>query len=213
MDEGGSSQKLLELLKANILLVVISGFGVVFLIVGLVSFLHKPAEAEIEFESGENRTEADRTDKTNRTNSIFVDVSGEVAKPGLYELQPEARIADALEKAGGMTENADRDYVSQTVNLAQKLEDGSKLFIPSKTSQVLGKQTTGSGQDAYHSNSSTVNINKASVQELDKLPGIGAVRAQKIIENRPYSEKRDLVTKKVVTQKIFEEMEGMISLY
>lgn len=214
MDEESGSQKILSLLKQNILLVVISSFGLIFLGVGLISFLNKPGESQVVFESAEaGRT--NMTDKTNGTDSqtIFVDVSGEVVKPGLYELQQEARIADALEKAGGMTESADRDYVSQTVNLAQKLEDGSKLFIPSKTSQVLGKQTTGSGQDAYHSSSSTVNINKASVQELDKLPGIGAVRAQKIIDGRPYSEKRDLVTKKAVTQKIYEDIEGMISLY
>jgi competence protein ComEA len=189
---------------------------------GLISFLNKP-KAQIEFENAENN----RTDRSNPSTSsgpsgtIFVDVSGEVAKPGLYELPVESRIADALEKAGGMTEKADRDYVSQTVNLAQKLEDGSKLFIPSKTTQIMGAQTTGStglttigsSQTSYHSNSSTVNINKASVQELDKLPGIGAVRAQKIIDNRPYSEKRDLVIKKVVTQKIFDDIEAMISLY
>jgi competence protein ComEA len=222
MDEGGSSQSLLDLLKANLLLVVISVLGVVFLFVGLISFLNKP-KAQIEFENAENN----RTDRSNPSTSsgpsgtIFVDVSGEVAKPGLYELPVESRIADALEKAGGMTEKADRDYVSQTVNLAQKLEDGSKLFIPSKTTQIMGAQTTGStglttigsSQTSYHSNSSTVNINKASVQELDKLPGIGAVRAQKIIDNRPYSEKRDLVIKKVVTQKIFDDIEAMISLY
>lgn len=214
MDEGGSSQSLLDLLKANLLLVVISVLGVVFLFVGLISFLNKPAESQVVFESGENRTDrSNPSTSSGPSGTIFVDVSGEVAKPGLYELPVESRIADALTKAGGMTEDADKDYVSQSVNLAQKLEDGSKLFIPSKTVHVMGAQTTGSSQTSYHSNSSIVNINKASVQELDKLPGIGAVRAQKIIDNRPYSEKKDLLTKKVVTQKIYDDLEGMISVY
>lgn len=126
------------------------------------------------------------------TTKIVVHVSGAVRNEGIVELKEKSRIADAIEMVGGVTEDA---YMKD-VNLATILEDGMKIYIPTKEEvEKQGENINDSvskdrNLDIYNNGSNTskknnkVNINTASKEELDTLPGIGESTANKIINYR-----------------------------
>lgn len=207
MEDESASEKIGAFLKGNLLVVILATLGVICLGVGLITFFSQPSE-EIQFESGENVSQdVEAAEDTQKT--IFIDVAGAVVKPGLYELPATARIHDAIIAAGGFAQDADRNQISKSINLAQRVGDGTKIYIPTEGEVTESGLDTASTQPG----SGSVNINSASVEQLDKLPGIGAVRAQNIIENRPYEKLEDLVTKKVLGQKTFDDIKEQISLY
>lgn len=142
---------------------------------------------------------------------VKVDVGGEVKSPGVYNLSREARIEDALKSAGGVTQSADPTYLSKTINLAQKVSDGMKIYIPkiSETGQA-GSSGTVAGVAAE---TALINVNIASLSDLDKLPGVGAVTAQKIIDNRPYNGIEDLLTKKAVTRATYDKIKEKVTTW
>lgn len=148
--------------------------------------------------------EINNTQENNQTNeTIVVHVSGAVNIEGIVELEAGSRIANAIEKAGGIKENADMT----DINLAYPLEDGMKIHIPTKeeteanknnentpaesyvtaaSGGVNSKEATNSTQSSSTSDTSSkkVNINTATQEELDTLPGIGPSIASKIIDYR-----------------------------
>jgi competence protein ComEA len=150
-----------------------------------------------------------KTDNYATTEEIVVDVAGSVEKPGVYTLPKGSRIGDAVVLAGGFSALADRNWVAQTLNLASELKDAQKIYILGKedTTPAQGKSSVASVQSAI------VNINTASVAELDALPGIGAVRAQAIIDNRPYGELSELVTKAKVPQSVLDKIHDQLSVF
>ncbi len=107
---------------------------------------------------------------------VVVDVAGAVRRPGLYRLRQGSRIADALARAGGATRRAD----STLVNLAAPLADGEQVLVPARTG-AGALAATGAG---LSSSSAPVDLNTATVEQLDALPGIGPVTAQKIVDYR-----------------------------
>ena len=121
---------------------------------------------------------------------IVIHITGEVKKEGILYLEEGARIADAIKKAGGETEEADLTQV----NLAYKLQDGQKIYIPNKNEKVSTYITDNSGNNILTEGNNTqngekggnekVNINTANQSELDSLPGIGPSLAQRIIDYR-----------------------------
>ena len=157
---------------------------------------------EIENTSKENNS-TDGTQKENKE-KIIVHVSGAVNSEGIVELEAGSRIANAIEKAGGIKESADMSEI----NLAYLLEDGMKIYIPTKEETEANKKNANTQNENYvttsyegenskryinniQSSSSTstssskkVNINTATQEELDTLPGIGPSIAGKIIEYR-----------------------------
>jgi len=145
---------------------------------------------------------------------ITIDIEGSVQKPGVYKLPSDSRIQNALIIAGGLSGNADRQQVSQNLNLAAPLTDGAKIYIP-----AVGEQMTGSVMSSNISSgnavqgASAVNINQASESELDALAGVGPVTAQKIISNRPYASIDDLISKKVVGQSVYGKIKDFVTVY
>ena len=129
----------------------------------------------------------------NNTNDdiVIIHITGSVKNPGIVKLKEGSRIEDAIESAGGLTENAD----ITKVNLAYVVEDGTKIKIPSASEEDIGDEDiidSKSGdniiieENAVPSNNSpqTININKATEKEFETLPGIGPSLASKIIEYR-----------------------------
>jgi len=111
---------------------------------------------------------------------IFVDISGEVNSPGLYELDEGSRINDAINVAGGVTENACLD----DVNLAYILSDGMKVTIPKKNKNLSYTKTPVIFTGASNDSQQLININTATIEELCKLDGVGESTAKKIINFR-----------------------------
>ena len=136
----------------------------------------------------ENKTE-EKTEDIDQVAKIIVHVSGAVKQEGIVELEENSRVADAIELAGGVREDA---YMKD-VNLAELLEDGMKIYIPSKEEVENQKESGNYVGNTNTSNKNTtdkndlnskVNINTATKEELDTLPGIGESTANKIINYR-----------------------------
>jgi len=153
---------------------------------------------------------------------IYIDIGGAVKKPNVYKLNFGARIKDVLELAGGFSEEADQSYFIRNFNLSKVLNDQEKIYIPSlsetssgifvENPQVLQNLQANYSNDIPISQQDLININEASEQELDKLPGVGKVTANKIISARPYSKIEDLIEKKVLNQSVFEKIKGLIQI-
>lgn len=94
--------------------------------------------------------------------------------------------------------------------MAAKLVDGAKLYIPRKGESASSMSSDHAG---VVDQSATINLNEASADQLDSLPGIGQVTAQKIISGRPYTDVQDLLTKKVVSNNVFTKIKDKVSVY
>lgn len=146
---------------------------------------------------------------------IFIDIAGSVQNPDVYETSSGARLKDVLILAGGLSAQADRRYFSKNYNMARLVTDQEKIYVPSTEEIESGeyKQTPSSQSDLSSSNktnSAKININSASITELDSLSGVGMVTAQKIIQNRPYSSIDDLLNKKIVNKTVFGNIKDSI---
>ncbi len=184
--------------------------GLIFLGYGLIGLFSSGGGSDnIIFESSNTASDSAMTNKT----GIFVDISGAVVKPGVYQLKADSRLQDGLIAAGGLSAQADRDYIAKNLNLAIKLKDGTKVYIPDKTQNSKLKTQNYSGEGNEISVSGFININTATLSELDKLPGIGPVTAQKIVDNRPYGDINELLSKKIVSSKVFEQIKEKITSY
>ena len=125
----------------------------------------------------EEKSQKSETEEVVEKDLITVDVKGAVKSPGIYDLPVGSRINDAVQKAGGLTDNAD----SKSINLAQRISDEALVYVPTK------EETT--SQEAHSNASNTkenkkVNLNKASLEELKQVKGLGGKRAQDIIDHR-----------------------------
>ncbi|GAB4026662.1 MAG: hypothetical protein Fur0011_2810 [Candidatus Microgenomates bacterium] len=167
----------------------------------------KPREVVVEVIKDQGESE-----KVQVEGEVVVDVAGAVEKPGVYKLASGSRIGDVLVMAGGLAAEADREWVARTLNLAQKLTDGEKIFIASKSENSVNRTTQSTSISETQQNQK-ININSASVSELDKLEGIGEVRAQAIVANRPYGKLEELVSKAKIPESVYEKIRDNISIY
>lgn len=139
---------------------------------------------------------------------IRVHVTGAINNPGVYTLPEEARLEDAIQAAGGLQETAD----PQSLNLAALLLDGQRLYIPSAQEVTLSPDDKGQQVNVP----SIVNINTASLAELDSLPGIGEVKAQAIMayrqQNGLFTALEDLLKVDGINQSLYEKLEGLITI-
>ena len=146
-------------------------------LIGIYQLVTK--EKNIDITAFEENVEA--SNKEVISNTIIVHIAGEVNNEGIYELAENSRIADAIDAAGGLTENA----VLDNINLASFLEDGCKIYIPKKEDEILeNKDAEDNNLANKESKNLKININTASQKELETLPGIGTLIAKRIIEYR-----------------------------
>ncbi len=157
---------------------------------------------------------------------IFVDVSGAVKKPNLYQISFGARLKDVVDKAGGLSEEADKMFFNRNFNLARIVIDQEKIYVPSimeinsgifiQNQRTLDYTSPAVSSTGIASNAPTdnqlINLNSATIEELDQLPGVGQTIANKIITGRPYATLEELLTKKVVNKSVYEKIKSLISV-
>ena len=181
-------EAIIEKIKEYKIIVICTGLG---LLVGGF-FLLKPApptpvketnlQAEVAAVSkdsvSEKEVKKEEKEEPVEQDLITVDVKGAVKAPGIYDLPVGSRVNDAVQKAGGLTEQAD----SKSLNLAQKVSDEALVYVPTKGEEA--SQQSGSGATSSTSKEKKVNLNKASLEELKQVKGLGGKRAQDIIDHR-----------------------------
>ena len=179
-------EAIIEKIKEYKIIVICTGLG---LLVGGF-FLLKPApqtpvketnlQAEVAAVSKDSVSEKEvKKEEPVEQDLITVDVKGAVKAPGIYDLPVGSRVNDAVQKAGGLTEQAD----SKSLNLAQKVSDEALVYVPTKGEEAASQQA-GSGAASSTSKEKKVNLNKASLEELKQVKGLGGKRAQDIIDHR-----------------------------
>lgn len=156
---------------------------------------------------------------------LTVFVSGAVLRPGMYTLAPDARVGDALHSAGGLQASADPAWVNQ----AERLYDGAHVHIPTldeisagdtRTTAVLAgllptatpAAAISAGGGAAAAGGGAINVNTASIAELETLPGIGAAKATAIIENRPYTRVEDLERVPGIGPKTVDQLRPLVTV-
>ena len=182
---------------------------VLLLLVAVGGLLPKKEEAVEETEVVVTTVLAEKTEvSTTQETVIFVDIKGAVKNPGVYQMKAGDRVKDAIDAAGGLTEEAD----SQKVNLAKRLEDQMVIVVPKVGEEVeeilageTSKEATKEGK---------VNINTATVEELKTLKGVGEKKAEAIIEyrkkNGSFQTKEDLMKVRGIGKKLFESFQERI---
>jgi len=146
--------------------------------------------------------------------TIVVDLQGAVAEPGIRELPLGSRVADAIAAAGGYAVDADLAAASASINLAQPLVDGAQVSVP-RIGEVANAAAGASiapapgAGGATGSSGALVNLNTATPEELEALPGIGPVTVQKIVaarQERPFASLDDAVTRGVINRGQLEDI-------
>lgn len=156
-----------------------------------------------------------KKEENNVTNKVItVYISGEVNKPGIVTLNDSDRLATAVEKVGGTTKKADLN----SVNMAVKLQDEMHYIIP-KIGEVTKEnesklETNNSIEQGEVSKTSQININTATIEELDKLPGVGEATANKIVNHRndngEFKTIEEIKNVNGIGDKKFEDMKNLI---
>lgn len=183
--------------------------GILLILVGVGGLFSKKEESVEETEVVVTTVLAEKTEvSTTQETVIFVDIKGAVKNPGVYQMKVGDRVKDAIDAAGGLTEEAD----SQKVNLAKRLEDQMAIVVPKVGEEAeeipageTRKEATKEGK---------VNINTATVEELKTLKGVGEKKAEAIIEyrkkNGSFQTKEDLMKVRGSGKKLFESFQERI---
>ena len=151
---------------------------------------------------------------------LVIDVQGAVRRPGVVLLAPGARVADALAAAGGYSRQADLNAAAASLNLAALLADGAQVYVPiiGAPSAGGGGSTTGGGGAGSGgtggAGSTLVNVNTATPEELEALPGIGPVTVQKIVAARaeqPFTTLDEMVEREVIDRGQLEDIRDLVT--
>ena len=179
-------EELIEKIKEYKIIVICASLGLVlagfFLLKPVAQTPAKETKVQTEVttvpkDSTDEKEDGNQKEEVVEQDLITVDVKGAVKSPGIYDLPVGSRVNDAVQKAGGLTDNAD----SKSLNLAQKISDEALVYVPTKeevANQESYSNATGNKE------SKKVNLNKASLEELKQVKGLGAKRAQDIIDHR-----------------------------
>lgn len=213
MPEEGSSSSVSILPKAPVVFFVLSALILVFSFV--LGFFQVKKSSSVDNNTAIKAQIVVSPPVDEEGRKTQVDVSGSVKNPGLYDFEVGARIMDAIERAGGLSKNADIRYFERNINRAELLHDQQKLYIPSTTEVQTGlfseqryEENTPSGNNI----ASTISINTGSKEDIESLPQIGPATAEKILSGRPYVDIFELIDKKVVNKGQFEAIRTLISI-
>ena len=200
------TKKLFKKLKKYWFEIILMSISLIIAITSLIVFQQSkqgPKEKNIAEQSEKVLEDSDK---------IFVDVSGSVNNPGLYEASSSSRVKNLVDLAGGLSEAADKEFFARNFNLAQIVDDQEKIYIPSIWEVSMGYFVENSSLKKPSEVFNKINVNDATLEELDTLPDVGKVTGQKIIDNRPYGALQELINRKVISENLLEKLEDLIEI-
>ena len=189
---------------------------IVIILVGR-GMMASPPKEKVMVTNAVNTTRVEET-TTMMPQNCYVDIKGEVLRPGVYEFSCESRIQEVIKKAGGFTEEADETKI----NLAQKITDQMQIIVPNVHSKQEDGLTEGNSEKGSSTNTSvsnskqgTININTATLEELQTIKGIGKKKAEAILQYRKehgaFRTKEDLLQVKGIGKKALEAIESQVN--
>lgn len=184
-----------------------------------VNVVSKSKQEKIQYvESNNDKLEEEKeSNKNNKkvnqniVKEVTIFISGEVNKPGVVTINSDKRLADAVNKLGGFTQDADLNKI----NLAMKIEDEKHYIIP-KIGENIETSNDDNNLDIKGEENNLVNINEADIKELDSLPGVGEATATKIINHREENGKfkaiEEIKNVNGIGDKKYENIKDMITI-
>ncbi len=174
------------------------------------------AVASTNFSVAQSKSETKAVDTTSQTEStkIVVDIKGAVKNEGVYELSAGSRVTDVVKLAGGFTDEADK----KSVNLAEKLSDEAVIYVAKEGEEVPSVTNTTQANSGAETEASTdkINLNTATLEQLQTISGIGAKRAQDIIDYREanggFSSVDDLTNVSGIGEKTLEKLKSEVTV-
>ena len=179
-------------------------------LIGTIYLLRRPEPAPITITTPTPRPSATIA-------SLIVDVRGAVNKPGVYTLAVGSRVQDVLTLAGDVVSSAD----TRSLNLARKLNDGEQIYVPTlgeatPVPPTAASKTTSARTPTIKAPQGKININTATLDELDALPGIGPAIAQRIIDyrtqNGDFKKIDDIKNVRGIGDALFEQIKDLVTL-
>ncbi len=164
-------------------------------------------DEDVSIDGGESAARSDEDDEEPRATAVTVDVDGAVTRPNVIELPEGSRVQDAIQACGGLAADAD----VSGINRAAVLQDGQKIYVP-KVGDA--PQSLGAMEGEVAKGGALININFATVEELDGLPGVGEATAQAIVDDREvngvFASVEDLMRVSGIGEKKFEKLRDLI---
>jgi competence protein ComEA len=203
---------------------VIAGFGVAAaLALGAFAIAASTPRGEITIDGGTSWAASGSPQESGGPPSngaaLLVDVQGAVIHPGLQEVESGSRVGDAIAAAGGYGPRVDAERAGRELNLAATLKDGDRIVVPSRDDPqgATGSGTSDSGTAGSPGGPSggLVDLNSATAAQLDELPGVGPVTAQKIIDARsekPFASIDELRERKVVGSSVLDKLRDLVTV-
>jgi competence protein ComEA len=148
-----------------------------------------------------------RSDKPDVKNQIRVDIAGAIEKPGVYLIAENSIVEDLIKQAGGLKSDVDKKRLAQNINRAQSLEDGDKIYVPIKGESIGPSRIGGEVK---------INLNTATAEELELLPGVGTMTAARIISYRReiggFKKIEDVLGVQYMTVETFNQFKDLVEI-
>ena len=199
-------------IKQNKLLLITAAMVLIAAVAAVLFYLNEESKT-ISIEQADKQSAVDDSvAEKGETENVYVDIGGCVKKPGVYEVSAGSRIFEVIEKAGGITEDAD----TSTVNQAEAVSDGLKIIIPDKRNTAGNSAVSDQTGSTVPQQDDMVNINSSDSSALTELPGIGPVTAEKIVlyreENGYFKSIEDIKNVNGIGEKTYQKIKTKITV-
>ncbi|MGD0018461.1 MAG: ComEA family DNA-binding protein [Candidatus Limnocylindrales bacterium] len=179
--------------------------------VGAALLVASQQGGQVQVVSGSSESAGEPIEPDASRATLVIEVAGAVAHPGVYSLPVGSRVADAIQAAGGYSPDVDPRQTETQLNLAAKLVDAELIRVPRRGDGSASSSTAGGAKASV----GLLNLNTATAEQLDTLPGIGPATAQKIIasrEQQPFQKVDDLVTRKIVASSTLAKFRSLVTV-